>query len=132
MRAATAVAATTKGSRADNSWEESEEGISEMGPELIPKERMETLPSRLGNPTRPTKEGAEQEKTKARWGDLAVVLMAGMDREVGKVEKMGGLGFEGRWGRERNREVAAMEVFLHGGRRKKESGKIYIGRGWKV
>lgn len=104
------MAATTKGSRADNSWEESVVGISEMGPGFIPKERIETLPSRLWNPTLPIKEVVEQANAMAGTGDL--LLLVGMDMEVGEMEKMVGfvaVGVVG-GGRERNRDVTAIEA----------------------
>ena len=62
-RAAIAVAATTKGSIADKTWEESVFSTSAFG--LIPKCNKETLPSLLCDPTLPINGEVEQANVKS-------------------------------------------------------------------
>ena len=60
VKAAIAVAATTKGSKADKSWDESPSVASASALEFNPKDKSEKFPCRIREPILPTNDDVEQ------------------------------------------------------------------------
>lgn len=138
-RAAKAVAATTKGSKADKTWEESlllvaASEMAAVGVLFIPKERSDAWPSLLCDPTRPRNGEVEQactpllnflffwiEKPKNGEGEGLAVKMKGL--ELGSGEKR--IGFLAMEEDERQRDGTEI-IEREGGEEEEEEREVNI------